>query len=189
MPFEEFEEEEIFVFRKEINSDSFIRKITEKTLYSDANIFEMSEVTLNSDASIKYIDNTETLNSDGNILKVIDNTLNSDAFIHEEQTDSIASDSVVTRINKVVDIYVEVDGSNTIVYGDIPETLDAKTHIEVDINGSVYSSDADGGFEYWDGDSWESYPSVGLNSYFGNQFRYKGSIVPSGLVKVRGFAK
>ena len=142
-----FNEEEIFIFRKEINSDSFILVGIEKTINSNSKILAEYSKTINSDLEI------------------------------------------TRKPQNVTNVYVVVDESNTTVYGNIPETVDAKIHIEVTVNGNVYSSDEDVGFEYWDDDSWETYPAVGLDTKFGNQFKYNGSIVSAGKVSVRGFAK
>lgn len=49
----------------------------------------------------------------------------------------------------------------------------------------------DSGFEYWDGDSWETYPTAGLGpAYYGNQARIQVSLVPGDKWwRVRGGVK
>lgn len=137
-----------------------------------------------------WIIQTKTITSDANILATTSQTINSDTFLGYFQTKTIASDAVVTKIGHVNDVYVDVDSSNTIVYGTIPSHASQNTHIELILNGVIKQSWIDSGFKYYDGAAWQTYPVTGITStHFGNQWKYEGTTTTTGNLRARGLIK
>ena len=67
----------------------------------------------------------------------------------------------------VWEIPVAYGNYNVHAYLEIDDTDNTFASLEEQLN-----SEDDSGFQYWDGDSWEPYPSAGVTStYYGNQAR------------------
>lgn len=78
-------------------------------------------------------------------------------------------------------------GKNMAVRLQVDNVSNAFNNIERDVN-----SYQDAGFQYWDGDSWETYPVEGVSSaYYGNEARVQLSLVNNQAKywRVRGVAK
>lgn len=65
------------------------------------------------------------------------------------------------------------DLENGYVYGVIPESSYTPIHLNIVSNDVSYSTeDANENIQYWNGSSWATYPSAGLSSSAGEQFRF-----------------
>ena len=96
--YDSFEEEEIFIFRKTINSNTFILKSDiEETITSDSKFNVTNERQLQSDSSIKKT-YSKTLNSDAQIKKLgTEGTLNLDIYILFEDSETLNSDVFILK--------------------------------------------------------------------------------------------
>ena len=98
--YESFEEEEVYIFRKEITSDAYIKGAPVKTIISDMFLGYLGQTkTITSDIWIKEIQ-SQTIDSDAYIKKLgYEGSINSDLFLgYLGQTKTLSSDSYIKRL-------------------------------------------------------------------------------------------
>ena len=151
-------------------------------------LYIIQSQTIKSDAHIKEIQSS-IIKSDAYIYLKPHKTKLSDAHIRHTYQKTITSDAQIQTITDITGLYADVNGTNTIIYGDISRSP-GNTHIEIVLNGVTLKSWLDAGFEYYDGAAWQTYPTAGVASmYYGNQWRYKGSLTTTGQVRARAIYK
>ncbi len=183
-----FPEEEIFVFRKEIKSDSYIVYLREYSVSSDAHIKTDYKQTLDSVSYIKKLDK-KTQTTDLFIVGTKDDSLSADSYIEKARTETLTSESDINLIgipylitptnNELVNIMVPpLWFKMKIPYNNLNSTI--HIHLQIGTGGvnpenivhQSYSWNDD--WEYWDGAQWVEVPTTGIPiEYAGNTVRYK----------------
>ena len=95
---------------------------------------------------------------------------------------------VLERISKITGVVPDLE--NGYVYGIIPESSYTPIHLNIVSNGVSYSTeDANENIQYWNGSSWATYPSAGLSSSAGEQFRLNIGSSKVGYFSVYAYSK
>ena len=198
-----FSEEEIFIFQKNVVSNSFINEIQEETLSSDANIIFVNEETLNSNVNILYITDA-TINSNSKVKVLQEKTLTSNTLITKGVNKYIYSDAHIYSITTPVNLFPlnneDMDLENEeirfyIPYGSSGDNMD----IQLDIySGSrviltLFSWQFQSRWTYWDGSSFVQWPVSGIGiAQQGNEARINiDGLIDSGIFnwRVRGVVR
>ena len=155
-----------------------------QTITAKANLSVNREKTITAKASIKIIV-IQTLTSKARILILSTQTVNTKALIQLVKINTVTAKAKIICISKPILInpaQFETKTSPVTLVWEIPTCCQGRNiHVNIqidktnntfgDIEIDLYSF-KDSGFEYWDGDSWEVYPTMRVAStYYGNQAR------------------
>jgi hypothetical protein len=177
-----------FTRDKTATSKARINVIQTETASAKSRIKNTFDKSATTKSRIKVIDVTKTLSSKARVQKLFEKTATAKANILVEYTKTATAKAniFVPRVAKVelVSPTHESSGGLPVIFiWEIPRTRDGENvHfvIQVDDTDDTFSNIeleqkswlSQANIEYWDGDSWEAFPSNGVSqTYVGNQVR------------------
>jgi hypothetical protein len=165
-------------------ADAVIRKAQTGSLSADAVVFRAQTGSFSANAVIR-VGAAASFTADAVVFASIAGSFTADATITGGAVmGGFTADAVINSVSRCIwttpGNLVQISSTETLAFY-MPEVAAGDMHFQIEIDTAddfpspvVWTSHSDlAGWEYWDGDSWESVPQGGVpNTYCGNEARY-----------------